>query len=154
MHIFAGLFRLKENNKMGHSKIWFHKKLQTFLKEANHKMNDKKHLSSEKQRVQCIFTIQSLLKQRRSENLVLQKKGSTYLYIVKVRCGKLQITFCIKQCILLLGGNSISYVVSDTICDQRNLLKMKKRLLYKIIKDNALPTFNSQIEIKWCKLHQ
>jgi hypothetical protein len=118
-------------------------------------MSDKKHLSSEKQRVQCIFTIQSLLKQRRSEKLVLQKKGSKYLYIVKMRGGKLQITFCINQCILLLEGNSKSYVVSDTICDHRKLLmKMKKRLLYKLNKHNALPTFNSQIEIKLCKLYQ
>ena len=127
MHIFAGLFRLKASNEMGQKQIWFLKKIQTFLKEENHKIKDNNYLSLEKRRVKCIFTIQSLLKQRRSENLVFQKKGSNYLDILKIRGGKMQRPFCINQCILLLGENSKSYEVSETKCDHRKLLMQIKK---------------------------
>ena len=153
MHIFAGLFRLKANNKMGHDKIWFLNKIQTFLKDENHKMNVKQCLSLEKQSIKYISTFQSLIKQRRSETFVFQKEGSKYLAFLKIRGGKRQRPFCINQCILLLGGNSKSYKVSETKCDHRKLMKIIERLMFKYNKTKHLCTLYSQMEIKLYKPH-
>ena len=127
MHIFAGLFRLKASNEMGQKQIWFLKKIQTFLKEENHKTKVKNYLSLDKRRVKCSFTIQSLLKQRRSENLVFQKNESKYLDILKMRGGNMQRHLCINECILRFRGNSKSYEVSETKWDHRKLLMQVKK---------------------------
>ena len=148
MHICAGLFRLKANNKMGHNKFGSLKNSKYFSKRIIIKLRVKKHLSSEKQRVKCILIFQSLLRQRRSENLVFQKNESKYLHILKMRGGNMQRHFCINQCILLFWGNSKSFEVIETKCDHRKLLmQVKKRQIYKFNKNKALCTFDYQMEI-------
>ena len=87
----------------------------------------KKLLGSEKQMVKYIFTIQSLIKQTKSENLVFKKERTKYLDILKIRGGKRQRPFCINQCILLCWGNSRSYEVIKTKCDRRRFLMQIKR---------------------------